>query len=236
MLSEPMTSEAPIVARLEHVTKVYTTGSVQVVALDDVTLAIRKGEFVAVTGPSGSGKSTLMHILGCLDRATSGRVELEGRDISRVSANERAHLRNARIGFVFQAFNLLPRFTVQQNVELPLTYAGVGRKARARRAQELIALVGLADRAHHLPHQLSGGQRQRAAIARALINDPALIFADEPTGNLDSKTGAQILDLFAALHAQGRTIVMVTHDPDVAARATRRIALRDGRIIADTAA
>lgn len=228
-------ASAACVARLEHVSKIYTMGTVQVTALDDVNLSIREGEFVAVLGPSGSGKSTLMHILGCLDSATSGTVMLEGRDISRASANERAHIRNTRIGFVFQAFNLLPRFNVQHNVELPLTYAGISRRERAQRARRMIELVGLADRAHHLPQQLSGGQRQRAAIARALVNDPALIFADEPTGNLDTKTGEQILELFARLHQQGRTIVIVTHDHDIAARAGRRIALRDGRIVHDTA-
>lgn len=222
-------------ARLEHVSKIYSMGPVHVTALDDVTLTIRQGEFVAITGPSGSGKSTLMHILGCLDSATSGRVLLEGHDISRASANERAHIRNTRIGFVFQAFNLLPRFDVQHNVELPLTYAGLSRRERAQRARRLIELVGLGDRAHHLPQQLSGGQRQRAAIARALVNNPALIFADEPTGNLDTKTGEQILELFATLHQQGRTIVIVTHDHDIAARAGRRIALRDGRIVHDSA-
>ncbi|MCX7847352.1 MAG: ABC transporter ATP-binding protein [bacterium] len=222
------------VACLEHVTKVYSTGSVAVTALEDVSVEIRAGEFIAITGPSGSGKSTMMHILGCLDRATSGRVILEGRDISEVTANERARIRNARVGFVFQAFNLLSRFTVQQNVELPLMYAGVGRRERWERARRMIEVVGLGDRADHLPQQLSGGQRQRAAIARALVNDPALIFADEPTGNLDTKTGGQILDLFSELHKQGRTIVIVTHDAEVAARATRRIALRDGRIIRDS--
>lgn len=226
---------AACVARLEHVSKIYTMGTVQVTALDDVNLGIRQGEFVAVLGPSGSGKSTLMHVLGCLDSATSGTVMLEGRDISRATPNERARIRNTRIGFVFQAFNLLPRFTVQQNVELPLTYAGVSRRVRAQRARRMIELVGLADRAQHLPQQLSGGQRQRAAIARALVNDPALIFADEPTGNLDTKTGAHILELFATLHQQGRTIVIVTHDHDIAARAERRIALRDGRIVHDSA-
>jgi len=231
-----MTALPAYVARLEHVSKIYTVGPVHVTALDDVNLSIRRGEFVAITGPSGSGKSTLMHILGCLDSATSGTVELEGRDISRASPNERARIRNTRIGFVFQAFNLLPRFSVQHNVELPLTYAGISKHERAVRARRLIELVGLADRAHHLPQQLSGGQRQRAAIARALVNDPALIFADEPTGNLDTKTGAQILQLFASLHQQGRTIIIVTHDHDIAACAGRRIALRDGRIVQDTAA
>mgnify|MGYP000978331418 CR=1 FL=1 len=222
------------VAYLEQVSKIYSMGAVNVTALDGVNLTIGAGEFVAITGPSGSGKSTLMHILGCLDSVSSGTVLLEGRDISRATANERAHIRNTRIGFIFQAFNLLPRFNVQHNVELPLTYAGIHRRARAEKARRMIELVGLADRAHHLPQQLSGGQRQRAAIARALVNDPALIFADEPTGNLDTKTGEQILQLFDTLHQQRRTIVIVTHDHDIAAHARRRIALRDGCIISDS--
>jgi putative ABC transport system ATP-binding protein len=208
----------------------------QVAALDGVSFDVRAGELIAITGPSGSGKSTLMHLLGCLDRPTSGTFTLEGRDISRASQNERAHIRNRRIGFVFQAFNLLPRFNVLQNIELPLMYAGSDRHARRAKALATVELVGLSDRAHHLPQQLSGGQRQRAAIARALINDPAIILADEPTGNLDTKTGEQILSLFEQLHDQGRTILIVTHDHDIASHALRRIALRDGLIVEDSGA
>lgn len=222
------------VAILRDVRKVYRMEAGQVVALDGVSFTVRAGELIAITGPSGSGKSTLMHLLGCLDRPTSGTFILEGRDVSRVSGNERAHIRNRRVGFVFQAFNLLPRFSVLQNVELPLTYAGCDRHTRRRKALAMLELVGMADRALHLPQQLSGGQRQRAAIARALINDPAIILADEPTGNLDTKTGEQILRLFESLHAQGRTILIVTHDRDIAAHAQRRITLRDGMIVEDT--
>lgn len=218
---------------LDKVRKVYAMASVDVVALVGVTLRIEPGEFIAITGPSGSGKSTLMHILGCLDAATSGRVELEGRDISRASGTVRAHIRNARIGFVFQSFNLLPRFNVLQNVELPLTYAGVHHRARRAKAEQMLELVGMTDRAHHLPQQLSGGQRQRAAIARALVNDPAIILADEPTGNLDTKTGDQVLRLFEDLNAQGKTIIIVTHERDIATRTKRRIMLRDGEIVED---
>jgi putative ABC transport system ATP-binding protein len=225
----------PLVA-FHEVRKVYRMDAVQVAALNGVSFAVHAGELIAITGPSGSGKSTLMHLLGCLDRPTTGALMLEGRDISCASQNELALLRNRRIGFVFQSFNLLPRFNVLQNVELPLTYAGTDHHTRRRKALAMVALVGLADRAHHLPQQLSGGQRQRAAIARALVNDPAIILADEPTGNLDTKTGEQILRLFEELHEQGRTIFIVTHDHDIAAHAQRRIALRDGLIVEDTGA
>jgi len=225
----------PIVA-LHQVRKIYRMDAVQVAALDGISFVVQPGELIAITGPSGSGKSTLMHLLGCLDRPTTGTLALEGRDISHASQNERAHLRNQRIGFVFQSFNLLPRFNVLQNVELPLTYAGNDHRTRRRKAMAMVELVGLSDRAHHLPQQLSGGQRQRAAIARALVNDPAIILADEPTGNLDTKTGEQILRLFEELHNQGRTIFIVTHDHDIAAHTQRRIALRDGLIVEDTGA
>jgi len=223
-----------IIVHLEDVSKIYRIGTVEVPALINVDFTVAAGDFIAIIGPSGSGKSTLMHILGCLDTATSGKVELEGRDVSRISANERARVRNRCIGFVFQAFNLLPRFNVLQNVEMPLIYSGMPRRARRQRARRMVELVDLADRAHHLPRQLSGGQRQRAAIARALVNDPAIVFADEPTGNLDTKTGARILDLFDSLNKQGRTIIMVTHEQEIAERASRRISLRDGRIISDS--
>jgi putative ABC transport system ATP-binding protein len=230
-----MTPTEPIVT-MRDVRKIYRMEAQQVAALDGVSFDVRAGELIAITGPSGSGKSTLMHLLGCLDRPTSGTFTLEGRDISRASQNERAHIRNRRIGFVFQAFNLLPRFNVLQNIELPLMYAGSDRHARRAKALATVELVGLSDRAHHLPQQLSGGQRQRAAIARALINDPAIILADEPTGNLDTKTGEQILSLFEQLHDQGRTILIVTHDHDIASHALRRIALRDGLIVEDSGA
>jgi putative ABC transport system ATP-binding protein len=230
-----MTPTDPIVT-MRDVRKIYRMEAQQVAALDGVSFDVRAGELIAITGPSGSGKSTLMHLLGCLDRPTSGTFTLEGREISRASQNERAHIRNRRIGFVFQAFNLLPRFNVLQNIELPLMYAGSDRHARRAKALATVELVGLSDRAHHLPQQLSGGQRQRAAIARALINDPAIILADEPTGNLDTKTGEQILSLFEQLHDQGRTILIVTHDHDIASHALRRIALRDGLIVEDSGA
>jgi putative ABC transport system ATP-binding protein len=219
---------------IKDLRKTYVSGQIEVEALCGVDLTIMQGEMVAIIGPSGSGKSTLMHILGCLDTPTSGVVELEGRDISNIAANERAAVRCSRIGFVFQAFNLLPRFNILQNVELPLVYAGVRRRERHERARSMLDRVGLADRAHHEPQQLSGGQRQRAAIARALINDPAIIFADEPTGNLDTHTGEQILELFMELNAQGRTIITVTHDHDIAACSSRRITIRDGLIVDDS--
>jgi len=221
------------VVRIHELRKVYVSGQIEVEALRGVDLSVEEGEMIAIVGPSGSGKSTLMHILGCLDTPTSGTVELEGREISNVSANERARIRNSRIGFVFQAFNLLPRFTILQNVELPLVYGGIHRRERRRKAMEMIERVGLTDRIEHEPQQLSGGQRQRAAIARALVNDPAIIFADEPTGNLDTRTGEQILELFEELNGQGRTIITVTHDHDIAERSSRQIMIRDGLIVAD---
>ena len=221
------------ILRLENVRKVYPMASADVVALNGVSLRMDAGEYVAITGPSGSGKSTLMHILGCLDNASSGLVELEGRDVTRATGTERAFIRNSRVGFVFQTFNLLPRFSVLQNTELPLTYAGIHHRTRRARAEKVLDLVGMADRGHHLPQQLSGGQRQRAAIARALINDPAIILADEPTGNLDTKTGDQVLRLFEDLNRQGRTIIIVTHDRDIASRTRRRIVLCDGDIVED---
>ncbi len=198
-------------------------------ALDGVSLTINEGEMVAIRGPSGSGKSTLMNILGCLDRPTSGRYVLAGEDVSRMSGNALAIVRNRRIGFVFQTFNLLPRMSALENVELPLLYSGVGEaKGRAKQA---LASVGLGDRLRHEPNQLSGGQRQRVAIARAIVTDPAIILADEPTGNLDTKTGDEILALFQKLCADGRTIIVVTHEPDVAQHCQRSIHMRDGRIV-----
>jgi putative ABC transport system ATP-binding protein len=220
---------------LRDVRKIYGVGPDPVAALDGVSLRIDPGEFVAITGTSGSGKSTLMHLIGCLDTPTSGRVTVAGEDISKAGSDRLARLRNRSIGFVFQAFNLLPRLDVQKNIELPLVYAGTRRAERGQRARDAAAKVNLSDRLTHRPSQLSGGQCQRVAIARALVNDPALILADEPTGNLDSANGAEVLQLLGELHKLGRTIVLVTHDPAVAARAARVIEMRDGRIVKDTA-
>ena len=218
------------VVELIDICKTYDTGAAAYEALHKINLVIEEGEFLAIIGPSGSGKSTLMHILGCLDTPTSGKMLLEGKDISRMSANELSTVRNKRIGFVFQTFNLLPRFNILQNVELPMVYGGVSPFERKRRAMDILKMVGLEDRWNHLPQELSGGQRQRAAIARALIMNPAMVFADEPTGNLDTKTGAQIMDLFKELNAAGHTIILVTHDKDIAAQTKRQVEIRDGRI------
>jgi putative ABC transport system ATP-binding protein len=215
---------------LDHVSKVYRVGGTEVRALDAVSLRIEAGEFVAIIGPSGSGKSTLMHILGCLDTPTEGRVTIDGETITSASAPNLPDVRNRKIGFVFQFFNLLPRLNILQNVELPLIYAGVGGSERGRRAREALEAVGLAARMKHRPGQLSGGQAQRVAIARALVNNPRIILADEPTGNLDTQTGESILDLFHQLHAGGRTVAIVTHDPGIAGIAQRQIEIRDGRI------
>ncbi|WP_067934585.1 ABC transporter ATP-binding protein [Alicyclobacillus kakegawensis] len=216
---------------LSGVTKRYRSGEEWLTVLDDIHLTVAAGEFVSIMGPSGSGKSTLMHILGCLDVPTSGSYRLFGRPIERLSAQELARVRNQEIGFVFQNFHLLPRMTAQKNVELPMMYAGVPRRERHRRALELLGQVGLADRAHHLPNELSGGQKQRVAIARALANRPALLLADEPTGALDSATGQEIIDLFLSLNADGMTVVLITHDPDVARRARRIVRIQDGRLV-----
>ncbi len=216
---------------VEDVTKVYTMGEVEVRALDGVSFVIQRGEFVAIMGPSGSGKSTVMHLLGCLDRPTSGQILLEGLDISQATDNKLAEIRNAKIGFVFQQFNLLPRESALRNVETPAIYARTKRAERMRRAQELLERVGLGDRLFHIPAQLSGGERQRVAIARALMNDPAILLADEPTGNLDTRTGEEILALFQDLHREGRTVVLVTHDRRVAECASRIIHMQDGRIL-----
>jgi putative ABC transport system ATP-binding protein len=215
---------------LRNVSKIYRLGDEEIRALDDVTLDIEAGEFISIIGPSGSGKSTLMHILGCLDSPSRGTIRLDGTMIQDASPRELASMRNRKIGFVFQFFNLLPKLNVLQNVELPMIYSGISGKDRRDRSLNALEQVGLANRAKHRPSQLSGGQQQRAAIARALVNNPRIIFADEPTGNLDSHTGEAILQLFRKLSQEGRTIVLVTHDPEIAAVTPRRIEIRDGKI------
>jgi putative ABC transport system ATP-binding protein len=219
--------------QLSGVEKTYATGGEPVRALRGATLRIDRGEFVAVTGPSGSGKSTLMNVLGCLDRPDAGRYLVEGEDVSGADRAHLAEIRNRTLGFVFQSFNLLARTSARENVELPLVYAGIAAAERHRRADEALALVGLADRADHHPSQLSGGQQQRVAIARALVNHPPVLLADEPTGNLDTRTSEEIMALFQSLQRTGITIVLVTHEPDVAAWASRLIVVRDGRIETD---
>ena len=219
---------------IRKIEKIYQMGDIEVPALRGVNLEIERGEFVAVMGASGSGKSTFMNIVGCLDRPTRGSYFLEGREVGSLSPDEWAYIRNHKIGFVFQGFNLLPRTTALENVELPMMYNGLHGKGRRQRALEVLALVGLEDRMHHLPNQLSGGQQQRVAVARALVNRPALILADEPTGNLDSKTSAEIMELFQSLNAkEGITIVLVTHEADIAAYSKRQIHFRDGLVTSD---
>src|SRR5688500_16252836 len=217
---------------LRNVSKIYHLGGEEIRALDDVTLDIQGGEFISIIGPSGSGKSTLMHILGCLDSPTHGTITLDGTMIQNASRNELSRIRNQKIGFVFQFFNLLPKLNVLQNVELPMIYSGAGARERRERAVNALKLVDLENRSKHRPNQLSGGQQQRVAIARALVNEPKIVFADEPTGNLDSHTGEAILNLFRKLSEQGRTIALVTHDPEIAAVTPRRIEIRDGKIAA----
>ncbi len=215
---------------LRNVSKIYHLGGETIRALDDVTLDIEGGEFISIIGPSGSGKSTLMHILGCLDSPTHGTIQLDGTMIHDANSRQLASIRNQKIGFVFQFFNLLPKLNVLQNVELPMIYSGKNAKERRERAMDALKMVDLENRSKHRPMQLSGGQQQRVAIARALVNSPKIVFADEPTGNLDSHTGEAILELFSRLSQEGRTIALVTHDPEIAARTPRRIEIRDGKI------
>ncbi len=214
----------------DRISKVYTMGDVKVHALRDISFSIESGEYVAIMGPSGSGKSTLMHIMGCLDRPTSGSLYLRGKDVSSLTDGELAEIRNAEIGFVFQNFNLLPNISILENVELPMVYAGVPPKERRERAVRALEMVGLGSRLHHKPSEVSGGQRQRASIARAVVNRPAIVLADEPTGNLDSATGAEIMELFDELNAKGNTIILVTHEREVAEHASRIIHILDGEI------
>lgn len=219
------------IINLENVRKTYRMGDNIVKAVDGVTLNVFNGEYLIIMGPSGSGKTTLMHLMGCLDKPDSGEIYLAGKCVSKLNDRDLARVRNKMIGFVFQQFNLLPRLTALENVELPMIYAGVPRAIRHKRAKELLTMVGLKDRMEHKPTQLSGGQMQRVAIARALANKPQIIFADEPTGNLDSKSGEEILKIFSDLHSDGLTIIVVTHDPEVAANGERVIHMRDGRIV-----
>jgi putative ABC transport system ATP-binding protein len=223
------------VIKTEALTKVYEMGAEQVHALNGVDLEIRKGEYVAIMGPSGSGKSTLMNLIGCLDTPSAGKYWLAGRLVSDLDDDELAYIRNKEIGFVFQTFNLLPRATALHNVELPLIYNGTPAEERIEKAKKALERVDLAPRMHHKPNELSGGQRQRVAIARALVNSPSIVLADEPTGNLDSKTGEEIMALFATLHQQGNTIILVTHEHDIAQHAHRVIFIRDGKIASDEA-
>lgn len=226
-------NEKNILVSFDNICKYYANGELEVKALDGIQLSIHSGEYMAILGPSGSGKSTLMNVLGCLDNPTKGRYLLENQDVSQLSANQLARIRNQKIGFVFQSFNLLDYATALENVALPLVYSGVKNKQRKLRAAALLEQVGLSDRLHHKPNQLSGGQKQRVAIARALVNDPQIILADEPTGALDSKSGAEIEQLFNQLHKSGRTIILVTHDTELAERTDRIITIKDGHLVSD---
>ena len=228
-----MENSAPLIV-MESVSRFYRMGEVEVHALKDANIAITHGEFVALVGSSGSGKSTMLHLLGCLDSPTSGTYLLDGRDVSKLGSDERALIRRNKIGFVFQSFNLLARTTALENVELPLLYSSdMSNSERAEKALSALDMVGLANRANHYPSQLSGGQQQRVAIARALITDPDIVLADEPTGNIDSRSGGEILDLLERLNAEGKTMILVTHDTNVAARTRRTVRLRDGEIVED---
>jgi putative ABC transport system ATP-binding protein len=233
-MSAGVATVAEPVIRLEGVHKVYTSGKFAVHALRGIDLVVGRGEFVAIMGPSGSGKTTLLEILGCLSRPTSGHYWLAGNAADAIDSDSLARLRGGEIGFVFQSFNLLPRLSAAENVELPLLYGGVARRERRRRALGALERVGLGHRARHLPSELSGGERQRVAVARALVNGPSLVLADEPTGNLDSTTGGEILSLLRAVHAEGNTLVVVTHDPDIGRGAERMLSIRDGCIERDS--
>jgi putative ABC transport system ATP-binding protein len=230
-----MASQDSPVIEIHDLTKVYRMGEVEVHALKGINLSVERGEFVAIMGPSGSGKSTLMNIIGCLDRPTAGTYHLDGIDVSRLDRDQRAEIRNAKIGFVFQSFNLLARTSAMENVELPMLYGNLGLSAaeRHRRSREALDRVGLTGREHHHPSQLSGGQQQRVAIARALVTDPAILLADEPTGNLDSRTSEEIIGIFQALNDAGKTVVLITHEPDIAAHARRVVYVRDGVVWRD---
>lgn len=228
-----MNETREITIELSGIKKLYQVGTQEVAALNGIDLKIYKGEFAALMGPSGSGKSTLMNILGCLDRPTCGSYKLDGREIAHLSDDELAKTRNKKIGFVFQNFNLLSKITALDNVALPLVYAGVGMKERLERTHHYLKAVGLDDRADHKPNELSGGQRQRVAIARALVNDPSIIMADEPTGNLDTKSTKEIMEIFIKLHEEGKTMILVTHEPDIAACASRQLLVVDGKITKD---
>ena len=219
--------------KISHLSKIYQIDSLATKAIDDISFGIKKGEFVAIMGPSGSGKSTLMHILGALDTPTSGTYELDGENVGRLKDDELADIRNKKIGFIFQAYNLLPRTSALKNVMLPMAYAGITKDEREKKAKELLGLVGLADRIEYLPNQLSGGQQQRVAIARSLANNPAIILADKPTGNLATVQAEEIMNIFKKLYQKGHTIVMITHEHDIAQNAKRIITLRDGKIVSD---
>lgn len=221
------------IIKVENVKKIYRMGDNEVRALDGVSLVVEEGEFLIVMGPSGSGKTTLLHLMGCLDKPTEGEIYIASTPVSKLNDSQLAKIRNKMVGFVFQQFNLLPRLTALENVELPMIYAGVPKSARRKKAKELLELVGLGDRLHHRPTQLSGGQMQRVAIARALANDPMVLLADEPTGNLDSKSGEEILKIFSELNERGQTIIIVTHDPEVAKHAGRIVRMRDGKIVSE---
>ena len=219
---------------IQGITKTYVNGKLSVPVLHGIDLVVNKGEFVSIMGPSGSGKSTFMNILGCLDRPTTGSYRLNGDEVATLSDDELAYVRNKQIGFVFQSFNLLTKLTALENVALPMIYAGLNKKMRIERATQLLQSVGLGERMDHLPSELSGGQRQRVAIARALANNPAIIMADEPTGNLDSKSTIDVMNIFRGLHDEGRTILLVTHEPDIATYASRNVVLKDGIIVEDS--
>lgn len=228
-----MDKKDAIAIRLRDIKKIYKMGGQELAALNGINLDIKRGEFAALMGPSGSGKSTLMNILGCLDRPTVGSYELEGKEVAHLSDDELAMMRNKHIGFVFQNFNLLSRISSLENVALPLVYAGIGASERRKRAKQVLEAVGLGDRAEHMPNELSGGQRQRVAIARALVNNPEIIMADEPTGNLDTKSTKEIMEIFQEMHGRGKTIILVTHEPEIAVCANRQLLVRDGIITRD---